>query len=185
MGTGNFGVTEERRKTIDFVTYINDGQGFAARDGGGGSGDIPKRVADLTDLCGLTVATGAGTTFEATLEDNAHRCTDAGKKAYRVKTFADPATIWLALGQGRVDVVMSTINGLRYAVRQQQGVTFLNAYRRLDVGFAFAKGSRLAPAFRAAVDGLIADGSYARILKKWGVSPSALRHSRLSPHEAE
>ncbi|MEV0263234.1 ABC transporter substrate-binding protein [Streptomyces sp. NPDC050617] len=180
VGTGNFGVTEERRKTIDFVTYINDGQGFATLDGSG-----PEKVTDLTELCGLTVATGAGTTFEATLEENAHRCADAGKKAYRVKTFADPATVWLGLRQGRIDVVMSTANGLRYAVRQQQGVRFLNESHRLDVGFAFAKGSRLAPAFRAAVEGLIADGSYARILKKWGVGPSAIRHSRLSPHEVE
>ncbi|MEV0281251.1 ABC transporter substrate-binding protein [Streptomyces sp. NPDC050610] len=178
VGTGNFGVTEARRKTIDFVTYINDGQGFAALDGGG-----PKKVTDLTELCGLTVATGAGTTFEATLEENAHRCADAGKKAYRVKTFADPATVWLGLRQGRVDVVMSTANGLRYAVRQQQGVRFLNESHRLDVGFAFPKGSRLAPAFRAAVEGLISDGSYARILKKWGVGPSAIRHSQLSPPE--
>ncbi len=31
FGASNFGVTDERRKTIDFVTYINDGQGFATR----------------------------------------------------------------------------------------------------------------------------------------------------------
>ena len=31
VGVGNFGVTDERRRTIDFVTYINDGQGFATR----------------------------------------------------------------------------------------------------------------------------------------------------------
>ena len=28
-GTGNFGVTEERKRTIDFATYVRDGQGFA------------------------------------------------------------------------------------------------------------------------------------------------------------
>ncbi|GHH29173.1 hypothetical protein GCM10018780_86910 [Streptomyces lanatus] len=33
FGTGNFGVTSERLKTIDFVTYINDGQGFAVKKG--------------------------------------------------------------------------------------------------------------------------------------------------------
>ncbi|MFC8864969.1 ABC transporter substrate-binding protein [[Kitasatospora] papulosa] len=180
LGTGNFGVTEERRRTIDFVTYINDGQGFAVRD----DSDL-KKVTDLTQLCGLTVGTGAGTTFEATLEENRHRCADAGKKPYEVKTYADQAAVWISLRQGRSDVLMSTINGLRYAVAQQEGLRFLNEFKRLDVGFAFKKGTPLAPAFQAAVNALKADGTYDRILKKWGTSESAIRTSQISPPEIE
>ncbi|MFF2173817.1 ABC transporter substrate-binding protein [[Kitasatospora] papulosa] len=178
LGTGNFGVTEERRRTIDFVTYINDGQGFAVRD----DSDL-KKVTDLTQLCGLTVGTGAGTTFEATLEENRHRCADVGKKPYEVKTYADQAAVWISLRQGRSDVLMSTINGLRYAVAQQEGLRFLNEFKRLDVGFAFKKGTPLAPAFQAAVNALKADGTYDRILKKWGTSESAIRTSQISPPE--
>lgn len=178
VGTGNFGVTEERRKTIDFVTYINDGQGFAVRDD-----SKLKKVTDLTRLCGLTVGTGAGTTFEVTLEENRHRCSDAGKKPYEVKTYNDPGATWGSLQQGRSDVVMSTINGLRYAVDQQEGVRFLNEFKRLDVGFAFKKGTPLAPAFQAAVNGLKADGTYDRILKKWGIGASAIKTSQISPPE--
>ncbi|MFJ6751186.1 MULTISPECIES: ABC transporter substrate-binding protein [unclassified Streptomyces] len=178
VGTGNFGVTEERRRTIDFVTYINDGQGFAARK------DSPlKKVTSLRQLCGLTVATGAGTTFEATLEKNRHLCTEAGKKPYDVKTYAEQGALWISLQQGRSDVVMSTINGLRYAVRQQEGLRFLNEFKRLDVGFAFKKGTPLAPAFQAAVNRLKKDGTYDRILKKWGTGPSAIKTSQISPPE--
>ncbi|MFF2963155.1 ABC transporter substrate-binding protein [Streptomyces sp. NPDC057963] len=180
VGTGNFGVTEERRRTIDFVTYINDGQGFAVRDDSG-----LKDVTDLTQLCGLTVGTGAGTTFEVTLEENRHRCSDAGRKPYEVKTYSDQGAIWGSLQQGRSDVVMSTINGLRYAVEQQEGVRFLNEFKRLDVGFAFKKGTPLAPAFRAAVNSLKADGTYDRILKKWGIGVSAIKTSQISPPEIE
>jgi polar amino acid transport system substrate-binding protein len=89
----------------------------------------------------------------------------------------------MSLQQGRSDIVMSTINGLRYAVAHQQGVTFLNEFHRLDVGFAFKKGSKLTPAFQAAVNQLIADGTYDRILKKWGTSASAITASRISPPE--
>ncbi|AXE77111.1 ABC transporter substrate-binding protein [Streptomyces atratus] len=180
VGTGNFGVTEERRRTIDFVTYINDGQGFAVRDD-----SKLKKVTDLSRLCGLTVGTGAGTTFEVTLEENRHLCSDAGKKPYEVKTYSDQGAIWGSLQQGRSDVVMSTINGLRYAVEQQEGVRFLNEFKRLDVGFAFKKGTPLAPAFQAAVNGLKADGTYDRILKKWGISASAIKTSQISPPEIE
>lgn len=178
LGTGNFGVTNERRRTIDFVTYINDGQGFAARS----DSDL-KKVTDFKQLCGLTVATGAGTTFEVTLEDNKHVCADAGKKPYSVKTYAEQSALWSSLQQGRTDVVMSTINGLRYAVKQQPGLKFLGEYHRLDVGFAFKKGTKLAPAFRAAVNQLIEDGTYDRILKKWGTRKSAIKTSRISPPE--
>ncbi|TWG02163.1 amino acid ABC transporter substrate-binding protein (PAAT family) [Streptomyces brevispora] len=178
VGTGNFGVTDERRRAIDFVTYLNDGQDFAVRD----DSEL-RKVTDLTQLCGLTLGTAAGTTFEVTPEDDRHRCSDAGKKPYEVKTYSDLAAIWSSLQQGRTDVVMSTINGLRYAVKQQEGVRFLNEFKRLDVGFAFKKGTPLAPAFRAAVNSLMADGTYDRILKKWGIDASAVTTSQISPPE--
>lgn len=178
FGASNFGVTDERRRTIDFVTYVNDGQGFATR-----KDSKLSRITDLGQLCGLDVATSAGTTFEATLEENKHVCADAGKKAYQVQTYSEEGAIWSSLQQGRSDVVMSTINGLRYAVAHQQGLKFLNEYHRLDVGFAFKKGTRLAPAFRAAVNRLIADGTYGRILKKWGTTGSSIAESRISPPE--
>ncbi|MBD0707789.1 MULTISPECIES: ABC transporter substrate-binding protein [unclassified Streptomyces] len=178
VGTGNFGVTEERRKAIDFVTYINDGQGFATR------ADSPlKAVTDLTLLCGLKVAVNAGTTFERTLEKNKDRCAKAGKPPYEVNVYSETGAIWMSLQQGRSDVVMNTINGVRYAVTRQKNVKFLNEYRRLDVGFAFKKGTPLAPAFQAAVNGLKADGTYDRILRKWGVSGSGIPTSRISPPE--
>ncbi|MFJ7129839.1 ABC transporter substrate-binding protein [Streptomyces sp. NPDC098101] len=178
VGTGNFGVTEERRKTIDFVTYVNDGQGFAAR------ADSPlKEITDLTQLCGLKVAVDAGTTFERTLEKNKGRCAEAGEKPYEINVYSEVGAVWMAIQQGRSDVVMSTINGLRYAVTQQKNMKFLNEYRRLDVGFAFKKGTPLAPAFQAAVNGLKADGTYDRILRKWGVTGSGIERSEISPPE--
>jgi polar amino acid transport system substrate-binding protein len=178
FGASNFGVTDERRRTIDFVTYINDGQGFATR-----KDSKLSKVTDLRQLCGLNVATGAGTTFEATLEENKKVCADAGKKAYSVQTYGEQGALWSSLQQGRSDVVMSTINGLRYAVAHQEGLKFLNEYHRLDVGFAFKKGTKLAPAFQAAVNKLIGDGTYRKILKKWGTTGSAIEKSQISPPE--
>ncbi|MGW5371146.1 ABC transporter substrate-binding protein [Streptomyces sp. NPDC004009] len=181
LGTGNFGVTAERLRTIDFVTYINDGQGFAVKKG---STALRKKVTDLTQLCGLTIGTGAGTTFEATLAAQKDVCAKAGRKPYDVKVYSENAATLTALQQGRIDVIMSTINGLRYqAAQPAAGTTFLGEYHRLDVGFAFKKGSPLTKAFRAAVDELIEDGVYARILRKWGTSASAIETSRINPPE--
>ncbi|GGW98080.1 ABC transporter substrate-binding protein [Streptomyces chartreusis] len=181
FGTGNFGVTAERLKTIDFVTYINDGQGFAVKQG---NTELTGKVTDLTELCGLTIGTGAGTTFEATLTAKKGVCAKAGKKPYDVKVYSENAATLTALQQGRIDVIMSTINGLRYQAAQPASQTaFLGEFHRLDVGFAFKKGSPLTKAFQAAVDELIKDGTYTRILKKWGTSASAIDASRINPPE--
>ncbi|MFD7406577.1 ABC transporter substrate-binding protein [Streptomyces sp. NPDC059866] len=181
FGTGNFGVTTERLKTIDFVTYINDGQGFAVKTANTALG---KKVTDLTQLCGLTIGTGAGTTFEATLTAQKGVCAKAGKKPYDVKVYSENAATLTALQQGRIDVIMSTINGLRYQAAQPASqTTFLGEFHRLDVGFAFKKGSPLTEAFQAAVNELIKDGTYARILKKWGTTASAIETSRINPPE--
>ncbi|MEN8651447.1 ABC transporter substrate-binding protein [Streptomyces sp. 21So2-11] len=181
LGTGNFGVTTARLKTIDFVTYINDGQGFAVKKGNTALG---KKVTELTQLCGLTIGTGAGTTFETTLAAQKGVCAKAGKKPYDVKVFSENGATVTALQQGRIDVVMSTINGLRYQAAQPASrTTFLGEFHRLDVGFAFKKGSALTRAFQAAVNQLIEDGTYARILKRWGTSASAIDASRINPPE--
>ncbi|MFD7134526.1 ABC transporter substrate-binding protein [Streptomyces sp. NPDC059894] len=181
VGTGNFGVTSDRLKTVDFVTYINDGQGFAVKKGNTALG---KKITDLTQLCGLTIGTGAGTTFETTLTAQKGVCAKAGKKPYDVKVYSENAATLTALQQGRIDVIMSTINGLRYqAAQPASGTTFLGEYHRLDVGFAFKKGSPLTQAFQAAVDELIKDGTYARILDKWGTTASAIDASRINPPE--
>ncbi|MCA1223482.1 ABC transporter substrate-binding protein [Streptomyces sp. 8L] len=180
IGTGNFGVTDERRKTIDFVTYINDGQGFAvAKDNTGF-----KRITSLVQLCGKNIGVGAGTTFEATLNSQKAQCARAGKKPYQVKVYSDNGAALTSLQQGRIDITMSTINGLRYEASQPAaGVKFLNEFQRLDVGFALKKGSPLAKPLQAAVNELIADGTYAKILAKWGVRDSAITTSRISPPE--
>lgn len=181
FGIGNFGVTTERLRTVDFVTYIDDGQGFGVKKG---NTSLGSRVTDLTQLCGLAIGTGAGTTFEATLTAQKGVCAKAGKKPYEVKVFSESGAVLTALQQGRIDVVMSTINGLRYQASQPAaGTTFLGEYHRLDVGFAFAKDSPLTAAFQAAVNKLIKDGTYGRILKKWGTGGSAIDASRINPPE--
>ncbi|MFD6109904.1 ABC transporter substrate-binding protein [Streptomyces yangpuensis] len=181
VGTGNFGVTTERLKAVDFVTYINDGQGFAVKKG---NPTLTTKVTDLTQLCGLTVGTGAGTTFEATLTAKKGVCAEAGEKPYDVKVYSESGATLTALQQGRIDIVMSTINGLRFQAAQPAAQTsFLGEYHRLDVGFAFTKGSPLTKAFQAAVNELIKGGRYARILEKWGTTASAIHASQVNPPE--
>ncbi|MBG0851930.1 ABC transporter substrate-binding protein [Streptomyces spinoverrucosus] len=176
LGTANLAVTEERKHALDFVLYVTDGTGFAVRD----DSEL-KKVDDLKQLCGLRVGTGTGTTFEADLEVASKECVADDEKPISISTYPDAAAHFLALRQGRVDVLMTTSSVLRFAATQQPDLRYLNEIERKNVGLAVKKGSPLAEPLKGAVNQLIEDGTYAKILKKWGLEPAAIDKSVVNP----
>ncbi|GAA0900893.1 ABC transporter substrate-binding protein [Streptomyces thermoalcalitolerans] len=178
VGTANLAVTEERKQALDFVLYLTDGTGFAVRD----DSEL-KKVDDLGQLCGLRVGTGTGTTFETDLQAASKECTADGRKPITISTYPDAAAHFLALRQGRVDVLMTTSSVLRYAATQQPGLRYLNEIERKNIGLAVKKGSPLAEPLKDAVNQLVQDGTYARILKKWQLEPAAIEKSVVNPPE--
>ncbi|WNI14379.1 ABC transporter substrate-binding protein [Actinacidiphila sp. ITFR-21] len=179
VGQANFGVTAARLKVVDFASYLVDGQSFL------GAKDLPlDSVTKLTDLCGLTVATTPGTTFQQILTDAAKQCPAAGRKPYTVQYFNDTAPIILGLGNGKVDVYFGPTLGLKYDAAHIAGTKFLGQISSTTVGFATAKGSPIAKALADAVNKLIASGDYARIFAKWGVTGTGVTTSQVNPAAA-
>ena len=176
VGMDNFGVTGPREKVVDFATYLTDGQSFLAP-----TGSPLNTVADITDLCGLTIATSPGSTFQQILERDKAKCSTAGKKPYAVQYFADTAPIWLGLANGKVDIYFGPTLSLKYDAAHIPNTKFLSQFSSTPVGFVTAKGSPIAKALQAAVDKLIAGGDYARILGKWGVTDSGVKQSAINP----
>jgi polar amino acid transport system substrate-binding protein len=176
VGMDNFGVTKPREEVVDFATYLTDGQAFLA----------PKSlslnaVADITDLCGLTVATSPGSTFQQILEADKAKCSAAGKKPYTVQYFADQAPIWLGLANGKIDVFFGPTLSLKYDATHIPDTKFLSQFSSTPVGFVTAKGSPIATALSDAINQLIASGDYAKILGKWGVTDSGIAKSAINP----
>jgi polar amino acid transport system substrate-binding protein len=179
VGMANFGVTRAREKVVDFASYLNDGQSFlGAKDLGTDS------VTRLTDLCGHTVATAPGSTFQQILQDGAGKCAAAGRKAYTVQYFTDPAPIFLGLANGKVDIYFGPTLALKYDAAHVPGTKYLGQISTTQVGFVTAKGSPVAKALSDAVNKLIADGTYARVFAKWNVSDTRLPSSRVNPPAA-
>jgi polar amino acid transport system substrate-binding protein len=176
VGMDNFGVTGPREKVVDFATYLTDGQAFLAP-----SDSKLDQVSDLTDLCGLTVATSPGSTFQQILENGKDKCAAAGKKPYIVQYFADTAPIWLGLANGKIDIYFGPTLSLKYDAAHIPNTKFLSQFSSTPVGFVTAKGSPIAPALRDAVNQLIASGDYAKILGKWGVTDSGIPQSAINP----
>jgi polar amino acid transport system substrate-binding protein len=176
VGQDNFGVTSAREKIVDFSTYLTDGQALLAP-----SDSSLNSVTNITQLCGLTIGTGAGTTFQTILQSNASKCAAAGRKAYTVDYFSDNAAIWLGLANGRIDAYFGPTLSLKYDATHVANTKFLSQISSTPVGFVTAKGSPLAEILTEAVNELIGDGEYAKILAKWSISDYGVSASQVNP----
>ena len=176
VGEDNFGVTKAREQVVDFATYLADGQSFL----GPASGALAS-VKTLTDLCGLTVATSPGTTFQQILTSGASKCAASGRKPYTVQLFSTSAPIWLGLANGKIDVYFGPTLSLKYDVDHQPNVKFLGQVSSTPVGLITVKNSPLTKPLSDAINELIRDGAYAKILAKWGVGSSAVTQSQVNP----
>ena len=176
IGQDNFGVTAAREKVVDFATYLTDGQAFL-----GPADHGPSSAKTLADLCGLTVATSPGSTFQQILTTGADKCAEAGKKPYTVQLFSNTAPIWLGLANGKVDVYFGPTLSLKYDETHVPNTKFLGQFSSTPVGFVTGKGTPVAKAVSDAVNKLISSGDYGKILAKWGVDSSGIPQSAVNP----
>ena len=170
MGASSFTDTKEREKTVDFVDYFNAGISFYAK-----SSSNPG-VNTVADLCGKTVSVEKGTTEQEEATAQSGKCTKAGKKAVTVLAFPDQNGANLAIASGRAELGMADSPVAAYQVKQSGGQFKLigATYGTAPYGLAIPKSSGMAPPVLAALKVLIADGTYMKILEKWGVQAGAI-----------
>ena len=168
LGMSSFTDTKEREQTVDFVTYFTAGTTFYVKAQGG------PEIADLAGLCGHKVAVEKGTTQQDDAEKQAKEC--PADKKLKVSVFPDQNQANLALNSGRADVGMADSPVADYAVKQSNGQfkTVGEPYGTAPYGIAIPKGNGMAEPVKAALEGLIEDGSYMKVLEKWGVEHGAI-----------
>jgi polar amino acid transport system substrate-binding protein len=170
IGISSFTDTKEREAKVDFVTYFSAGTSFFT------SADKPASVKTLDDLCGLTVAVEKGTTQadDATAQDAT--CKSAGKAGVTVSQFPDQNGANLAVTSGRAQVSMADSPVADYQVKLSDGKLKLvgTPYGTAPYGIAVPKNSGLAQPLQTALKAIIADGTYTKILTKWGVQDGTI-----------
>lgn len=176
LGQDNFAVTSERLQAVDFATYLKDGQSFLTT-----SDNSLDKVTKLTDICGHTVSTTSGSSFQQILESGAGECAKAGKKPYKVQYFSDADAIILGLQNGKTDLYFGPTLSLKYLQAHQPNLKYLGELSLTDVGFVVAKGSPLGPLLVDAVNELIKNGEYGKIFDKWGVADIQIDKSEFNP----
>jgi polar amino acid transport system substrate-binding protein len=176
LGMSSFTDTKEREKTVDFVTYFSAGTSFYIKSTGG------PDITSLTDLCGHKVAVEKGTTQQADSQAQAKKCQSAGKSAVTVQIFNDQNAVNLALSSGRADVAMADSPVAAYQVKQSDGTFKLSGqpYGTAPYGIAIPKNSGMAKPVLAALEHLMANGTYMKILDKWGVQEGAISNPAIN-----
>jgi polar amino acid transport system substrate-binding protein len=167
MGASSFTDTKEREKTVDFVDYFSAGESFFTKASGG------VAVSTLADICGKTVAVEKGTTEETDANAQSKKC---GGKAVKVLSFPDQNGANLALSSGRAQLGFADSPPAAYAVKKSNGQFKLvgPTFAAAPYGLAIPKKSGLAPAVLAALKALMKNGSYTKIVTKWGVQAGAI-----------
>jgi polar amino acid transport system substrate-binding protein len=176
LGMSSFTDTKAREKVVDFVTYFSAGTSFYVKAHGG------PNIRSLADLCGRTVAVEKGTTQETDSTAQKAKCSKAGKKPDTVLSYPDQNGANLALASGRAQVGMADSPVAAYQVKQSKGQFKLSGkpYGTAPYGIAMAKKSGLAKPILAAVKELIHNGTYLKILRKWGIQAGAISNPRIN-----
>lgn len=169
----------ERQKEVDFIDYFSAGSSILVRKGN------PERISSLNDLCGKTVALQRGTTNEDLAKDQTSKCTASGRQAINVLAFDTDPEAQQQVKVGRAVADIADFPVAAYAARTASGGNDFEVVGEqinpAPYGIAVAKdNTALRDAVQAALRAIIADGSYDRILDKWGVSRGALKTAAIN-----
>jgi polar amino acid transport system substrate-binding protein len=166
---GPVGDFKSRQDAADFVDWVQEYVVFAVQKGN------PKHIESLDSTCGTKVAVMAAGSAEKVIKAQAEKCKADGKPPLEVQSYTDQPTSLLAVRSRRADAFFSSQAPLTYFVQQSKGDLDLaavgqsNGFEALVQGAVVAKGSPLGPLLHDCIKQLMANGSYAAIMKKWGL----------------
>lgn len=166
--------TRAREQKVDMVDYLYAGSGLLVPKGN------PKHIFSLGSLCGLTVDLEVATLQEAEVRKQSAECEAHHLGQIHILTFTSDVESVKAFESGRSDAHIADYPVVAYLAKTLGGG---NAYvvagppiHVVLYGIVVAKND---PALKAAVQqslkSIVADGTYDKLLAKWGLSQSALR----------
>ena len=175
--TGQIGISEVREKIVDMVGTLIANELFA------GLSDTTIKVNGLEDLCGLTVGTTRGSREMVFAADENPKCEAAGKKPINALAFTDGNGAAEAVMSRRADLFWLGSTAISYFVAQSKGrAKVVGAYTDPSyLGVALPKGSNLAAPLQAAIQHIVDDGTYTKIVTKWGLEGNGIKQVPLNP----
>ncbi|NEA25279.1 transporter substrate-binding domain-containing protein [Actinomadura bangladeshensis] len=169
IGVSSFTDNKEREKAVDFVTYYSAGTAWAALKGN------PKGV-NPEDACGKSIGVQQGTVQVDDLVARSKKCTDAGKPAIKQVVRKQQTEVNNDLVAGKVDAMAADSPIVGGAVKKTGKLEIIGeVYDTAPYGYALGKSSgQFKDAVLGALQALIADGTYKKILTDNGVESGAI-----------
>ena len=180
-------ITTDRNKSVSMIPYFQAGQGILVQKGN------PNNINGQDDLCGKPVAAESGTTeafYIAGTSDYAGKglpqeCAKIGKPAATLVSTQKDTDALLQLQSNKVVAYMSDSPVAAYYVVQQpdqfqlvgQIVEPVIEGINMPCSEKDCTNAALSPigaAVKAALQSMMADGTYLKILTKWDLSNSAV-----------
>ncbi|MFC4464384.1 ABC transporter substrate-binding protein [Streptomyces xiangluensis] len=162
---------------VDFVDYFTAGVSIYTKKGD------DQGIKTWSDLCGKKIVLQRGTVSEDLAKAEAKKCT--GGKTITIEAFDNDQQAQTRLRAGGADAGSSDFPVAAYAVKTSGGGNdFQLVGEQVEAapyGIAVAKDqTELRDALKAALDAVIANGEYDKIIKKWGVEDGAVKEATIN-----
>ena len=181
IGISSFTITPERMEAVDFVSMFKAGSTWVVKKGN------PNKI-DTSDLCGKKVAVQTATMQETEANKITKQCEADGKDKLEVISSKLQTDVTTNVVTGKADVFYADSPVAGYAIAQTDGqLEMLGKVEGVaPEGIVIKKGdSQMDEAVQKAVQKLIDDGTYLKILKYWGVEDGAIETSEINTPGAE
>ncbi|TCO64786.1 ABC transporter substrate-binding protein [Actinocrispum wychmicini] len=176
----SFTINADRLQQADMVSYFSAGTSGAVLKGN------PDKLT-LDTLCGKTVAVQKGTVQVDDLAARTAKCKSTGQPEITVQQFQAQTDANLALSAKRVQAMLADSPVIDYAIKvtKDQMEQVGQVYDTAPYGVIVPKGKGdYAKAVQGAIQALMDDGTYKKILEKWGIQQGALVKSEVNPAPA-
>ena len=172
MGDSSFTDTLARQKVVDFVDLLPGRRGFLR--------EVRERQLQRTRFAVRShrVRSRTARPSRPTPRLRPRPAPRRARQTVTVLSYGNQSEANLAVSSGRAQVGFADSQVAAYIVATSNGV-FMNSGQAFEVapyGFALPKGNGMAAPVKAAVNLLISNGVYMKILTKWGVQAGAVTH---------
>lgn len=172
--------TPEREERLDFVDFFNLSTMLLVKKGN------PEHVESLETMCGKTVSTVRGSTQVALVDETSEHCKSAGQPAIENLQYAQPSDARLQVQTGHVAAFLGNSPVMVYLAKTANGGTLFDVvpgheYQPVPLGIGVKKSdTALRDALQKALTTLMSNGTYHKILEKYGIEGGALKAAAIN-----
>lgn len=170
----NMDISADRLEVLDFVEYYFSATSLGVQEGN------PQQLS-VEDLCGKSVGVSNGS-FQMTkvLPKHSKKCVESGKAPIDIQAYPDQQKAALALISGRVDGTCMDGPVLLYASKLEPRITDLGKITDgSNVGIGVRRDSGMTEVTSAALQHLIDNGQYQKILTRYGMDSVQIKEAKV------